>query len=255
MSQEYKIKGYGWKPSLPDHRNVPADTSGLPILDEVDPRNDMPLPYDQGQLGSCTGNAIAGAKEYNDILDGKHTGTPSRLFIYYEERKMEGSVSQDAGAYGHDGFKVLRREGAPPETLWPYDINRFAEKPPTAAYDEAKNHKVPDYRHPAPNIDVFKQIFSNKQTIAFGFTVYQSFETQKVADTGIVPMPSSREQILGGHEPLAVGYLKNEPDYALVRNSWSFNWGLGGYFLMPWKYLLSYSLAGDWRTIYRPQSV
>ena len=95
-------------------------------------------------------------------------------------------------------------------------------------------------------------MLSNRQTIAFGFSVYESFESQQVAETGVVPMPGPDERQLGGHEVLAVGYLEDHPDHVLVRNSWGPDWGMGGYFLMPWAYLLSTDLSSDFRTIVRP---
>lgn len=248
----YKIQKYGWRPSFPDPRNVPADSSGLTAKSEVDPRDTMQAPYDQGQLGSCTANAYAGAVEYDDKLDGGSFGTPSRLAIYYGERLREGSVSEDSGAMGHDAFKDGRKYGVGSEELWAYDIAKFAETPPTSYLDSRSAHKVLDYKHPAPNVNIFKSILSNDQTIAFGFTVYESFESQQVAETGIVPLPQRREQVLGGHEVLIVGYLSSYSEYALVRNSWGTEWGLEGYFLMPWSYILDVSYSGDWRTIYRP---
>lgn len=247
----YKIAKYGWRPSYPDPRNEPADTSGLTAKSEVDPRDTMQVPYDQGQLGSCTANAYAGAVQYNDIVDGGSFGTPSRLGIYYGERLREGTVSTDSGAMGHDAFKDGREFGVGKEELWPYDIAKFAETPPSAYLDSRDEHKVPGYKHPDPTESVFKSVLSNNQTIAFGFTVYEAFESEQVAETGIVPLPKRGEKILGGHEVLAVGYLSAQPEHALVRNSWGTEWGLEGYFLMPWTYLLGASYSGDWRTIYR----
>jgi C1A family cysteine protease len=94
-------------------------------------------------------------------------------------------------------------------------------------------------------------VLSNKQTIALGFSVYESFESAEVAKTGIVPLPTRGEKVLGGHEVLLVGYLKDEPNYGLVRNSWGAGWAMQGYLLMPWAYLLDAHLASDFRTIRR----
>src|SRR5690242_3074864 len=99
---------YGWKPSRPDPNAVEADVAGLVVLPEVDPRKELPPCYDQGQLGSCTANAVAGAVHYDNILNGTDFGIPSRLFIYYDEREQEGTVDYDSGAYGHDGFRTVR---------------------------------------------------------------------------------------------------------------------------------------------------
>jgi C1A family cysteine protease len=247
-----QIRRYGWKPSLPDLRDFLADASSLEIKDEVDPRADLPPIFDQGNLGSCTANAVAAAVEYDAKLNGSDPGALSRLWIYYYERKLEGSpADQDTGAYGRDGFKVCMKIGVPLEKDWPYDISKFSAEPPASLAAEAKAHRISNYRVVPRNLDSMKAVLSNRQTIAFGFTVYSSFESQEVAQTGKVPMPNRSEQVLGGHEVLIVGYLKDEPNYALTRNSWGTGWGLSGYFLMPWAYILDHNLSSDFRTIRR----
>ena len=127
------VRGFGWRPQLPDVRDKLYATrlTGLPPS-EYDLRPSMPPVYDQGQLGSCTGNAIAGAMEYERDRQGLTDFVPSRLFIYYNERALEGTVSSDSGAVIRDGIKVVNREGVCPETLWPYDIGVFTVKPPQA---------------------------------------------------------------------------------------------------------------------------
>lgn len=252
---------YGWHPSLGDINNEPADTLGLTVLEERDPRDEMPDPYNQLQLGSCTGNAVAGAIEYDAILNGEHFGTPSRLFIYYGEREREGTVGWDAGAYGHDGFKVARKTGVPPEELWSYDgyKTKFKERPSDEAFAAAAEHKIGKYTHPglgevedSARRHSLMAVLSNKQTVAFGFVVYESFESLELERTGIVPIPQSGEKVLGGHEVLIVGFLKDKPEYALVRNSWGTDWGMGGYCLFPWQFILNRQLCDDFRTIVRP---
>ena len=250
-----QIQRLGWKPSLPDQRDLIADTSEIAIAEEVDPRGDLPGVYDQKHLGSCTANAVAAALEYNNRLDGTDYGTPSRLFIYYFERQLEGSpADQDTGAYGRDGFKVAKRWGVPPEEMWPYsDANPgpFQEEPPAEVMEEAAKHKLQEpYRSVPRSVDAFKAALSNRQTCAFGFTVYDSFLSDEVASSGVVPLPGRDEVVRGGHEMLMVGYLRAEPNYVLTRNSWGTDWGIGGYCLMPWAYILS-QLASDFRTIRR----
>ena len=251
--QPRRIQRYGWKPSIPDLRDHIADASELAVQDEVDPRGDLFPVFDQGQLGSCTANAVAAAVEYDAKLNGSDPGALSRLWIYYYERKIEGSpADQDTGAYGRDGFKVCKTLGVPLEKDWPYDIAKFSEPPPADLADEARQHKISNYRSVPRNLDSMKAVLSNRQTIAFGFTVYESFESPEVAKAGVVPMPSRNEKTLGGHEVLLVGYLKDQTNYGLVRNSWGDGWALAGYFLMPWAYILDANLASDFRTIRRP---
>jgi C1A family cysteine protease len=253
-----RIQGYGWKPSLPDPRDIIADTSELPILAEVDPRQEyMTKVYAQLQLGSCTSNAVAAAIDADCIVSGDTPKYPSRLWIYALERLAEGSsLRQDTGAYGRDGFKVARSIGVIPESEWPYSDRYpiWAQDPRKArVWNDRKQTKHP-YKAVPRDVSSIKRVLSNKQTIAFGFTVFESFESEEVARTGVMPHPDmTRERVLGGHEVLMVGYLKSEPHYALCRNSWDLNWGLGGYFLMPWTIILTRSLSSDFQTIYRPK--
>src|SRR5450631_3498884 len=125
---------YGWLPDLPDQRDL-SYAAPAPLLKKlpasVDLRPQCPPVYDQGQLGSCTANAIAGAVQFDEIRSGiAPTWTPSRLFIYYNERALEGTVSADSGAQIRDGIKVIAKLGVCPESDWPYDITKFTEKPP-----------------------------------------------------------------------------------------------------------------------------
>lgn len=206
----------------------------------------MPVVWDQGQLGSCTANAVAAALQFNHgVVTGVKARRPSRLDIYYGERQLEGSLGQgDTGAYGRDGFKFAQQTGYLLERKWPYFIENFQDAPPAGTRIKLEQ----DYASVPQTVDAIKAALSNRQTIAFGFSVYSSFESSKVATTGIVPMPAKTEAHLGGHEVLAVGYLEAQPDYVLCRNSWGTGWGVDGYFFFPWEYICG-SLASDLRTI------
>jgi C1A family cysteine protease len=252
------IQGYGWKPSLPDHRDILADASELPVMKEVDPRSDyMTEIYNQLRLGSCTANTVAEAVDAYYLAQGKEAVYPSRLGIYGLERLYEGSpLDQDTGAYGRDGYRAVRRFGMIPERDFPYSDN-IAEwqKDPRPIIERSSDRVKLDapYKVVPRHLTTFKRVLSNRQTIGFGFTVFESFESDEVARTGIVPMPDPSEKDVGGHEVLLVGYLADMPAYGLVRNHWDKDWGIGGYFLMPWTYILDPQLADDFRTIYVPK--
>ena len=244
---------YGWKPSLPGVLATAADTTGLAVKPEVDPRNALPPIFDQGQLGSCTANATAAAFEYDAHLDGRTTGRLSRLWIYYYERAIEGSLGQgDTGAFGSDAFKVASIDGICAETYWPYKIAKFQNEPSAKAKSEATYHLTKPTHLVAQSESAFKRVLSNNQTIAFGFTVYESFEDDSRWSRGEMPIPIKGESVLGGHEVLMVGYIKAAPGFMLCRNSWGTSWQeLGGYFLFPTAELVKRSVCSDFRTIVR----
>jgi len=249
-----QIKRYGWVPDIPDHRDLlysapMAVAKRLPT--KVDLRKKCPPVYDQGQLGSCTANAIAGAIEFDQLKQKQPTTfTPSRLFIYYNERVMMGPdyVNVDSGAQIRDGVKSVATVGAPPEAMWPYVITKFAIKPPDAAYSEAKNHTISSYQRVVRTLSQFKGCLASGFPFVFGFTVYESFESQAVAKNGKVPMPGPGEQVLGGHAVMAVGYIDSQQRF-IVRNSWGPKWGMAGYFTMPYEYLTDDGLSDDFWTI------
>lgn len=243
---------YGWVRDLPDARDFQYTAPlaryphGLPK--SVDLRSECPPVYDQGQLGSCTGNGIAGAIEFDQRKLGRKTFTPSRLFIYYNERVIEGTVNQDSGAQIRDGIKSVATLGAPPETDWPYNINAFTDKPPASAYADAKLDLVTTYSRVTQNLTQMQGCLAEGFPFVLGFTVYESFESQAVAESGIVPMPTTGEKIVGGHCVVAVGYDDTKRAF-IIRNSWGTGWGLQGYCYMPYEYLIASNLASDFWTI------
>ena len=203
------IQRFGWVPDLPDARDFmySAPEAVLTKLPKkVDLRSKMPKVYDQGQLGSCTANAIGAAFEFEQIQQKLKDFMPSRLFIYYNERAMEGTIDSDSGAMIRDGIKSVAKLGVCPETTWPYDIAKFTEKPPRTAYAEAKKHQALVYRRVLANLHQMQGCLASGYPFVFGFTVYESFMSAEVAKTGEVPLPPRSEQLLGGHAVLAVGY-------------------------------------------------
>src|SRR5579871_6673555 len=248
--QNEVTRKYGWKRDLPDHRDVKHifTLTATTLPTEIDLRVNCPPVYDQGQLGSCTANAIAAAYEFDQIKQKDAAFVPSRLFIYYNERALEHTTSYDSGATIRDSARTINLNGVCPETMWPYNIAEFTLKPPQNCYTTAQQHKSVQYRSVTQSLDQIKACLASGFPFVFGFTVYASFESSQVASTGKMPMPQPNEQMLGGHAVMAVGY-NDATQCVIVRNSWGPSWGDKGYFYMPYAYISNTNLASDFWTV------
>lgn len=247
MSTTHRLKN-SWLPDLPDFRDHAFELAKpIPLPTAVDLRPGLPPVYAQGDLGSCTANAIAAAYDFAMHKQGRPFLNPSRLFVYYNEREVEGSVDQDSGAMLRDGIKSVAKLGVCPETEWSYDIDKFAVKPGVQCYASALQKQVLGYQRVAASLNSMIYCLAYGFPFVFGFSVYDSFESDVVAESGVVPMPDFSEQQIGGHAVLCCGYDQVRRSF-LIRNSWGVDWGIKGYFWMPYEYLSNPDLCDDrWR--------
>jgi C1A family cysteine protease len=241
------MKKYHWIPDLPDHRDFIYKAAPISIPSKTDLRPLCSSVEDQGNLGSCTGNALVGAIEVLENIEKASFVDLSRLFVYYNERAMEGTIKQDAGAVIRDGVKTLVKSGVCTEKLWPYNIARFKYKPTKPCFADGLTRTVSMYSRLNTTSDM-RNCLAAGFPFVFGFSVYESFESDAVAKTGVVPMPGKGEQLLGGHAVLAVGY-DDTTQHFIVRNSWGADWGDQGYFTIPYAYLADRNLSDDFWTV------
>jgi len=254
---------YNRKPDLADDRDklyeINEGTSDQPLPSIVDLRPLCSPVFDQGQVGSCTGNAAAGAFEFlqlkelrtkvvgSEEFDSTKYERASRLFIYYNERRMNGDTGEDAGATLRDAIKSLLYYGACKESTWPYVESQALVQPSEAAYAEAREHKISKY-YAFDDLEHIKHSLAAGYPVIFGITLFQSFESDEVAQSGLVPMPRPREKCLGGHALMMVGY-DDANQHVIVRNSWGTSWGDKGYFYLPYEYVNNPQLASDFWTV------
>jgi len=265
VSSQHRF-GLGWVPDLPDHRDL-VYSAPMQQLHQLPPSVDLRpqisfAPYDQGRIGSCTGNAIAGAIQFDRIKTGKTPDfTPSRLFIYYNERVMEHSTPADAGAQIRDGIKSVAKLGACNEATWTYDDTpadpnthlfpssaKPAQKPSAAAYHEAEVYRALSYSRVQPSLPQMKGCLADGFPFVLGFTVYNSIWAANGDPVTVLPMPSGADYVVGGHAVLVVGY-DDPKQWFIIRNSWGTHVQDHGHFYMPYAYAAGSGLARDFWTI------
>ena len=233
---QYKL---GWKRDIPDFRDTYFPVTEMGILPtHVDLRKFCPPVYDQGQLGSCTANAIAAHLDFNRHKQGEAFISPSRLFIYYNERLADGDVNSDGGSSIRESAKTVVQQGACQESEWGYDVSKFTVKPDALCYTNAIKYEALKYLRLTQDQELMKSCLAQGFPFVCGVSVYQSF----MDSDGNVPMPDDNESLLGGHAILIVGYT---PTTWIFRNSWGRTWGNSGYGTLPQQYLLNPDLSDD----------
>lgn len=215
---------------------------GAQLPDTVDLRKNpkMPPVYDQGNIGSCTAQALCAAYQFMDTNGFQG----SRLFLYYNERKLDNNIPDDTGATLASGIKCLTKYGLCPEESWPYNESQFASEPPISCYQSALAEVCLKAKHISNDRNTMRNVLNSGLPFVVGIQVYASFESNAVAATGVVGMPKPKDTYLGGHAVLVVGYNHLKQQW-IVRNSWGDAWGDKGYFYLPYNYLLNPKLCSD----------
>jgi hypothetical protein len=232
---------YDLRPSTPDSRDYiltsVAAQAGAPLPTFT--VNPVPPFKDQGQEGSCTGFSLSSVREYLLVNSDKAPYTAlSPAWMYWWERSIEGSTTQDGGANIRDGLNVMTKKGFAPEIDFPYKAGAYTVKPPQAANRDAGHFKAKMY-HRIPTLDALRQTLAAGLPAVFGIVVYESFE--RVGADGLVPMPTDGEQVLGGHAIAAFNY-KDDPSapgggWVELHNSWGAGAGKNGSYFVPYAFV------------------
>ena len=217
----------------------------------VDLRRHCPPVYDQLHLNSCSANAIAAALRYDELREGRpDVPSPSRLFIYYNERVLAGVVGTNSPVSLRDGYRTVNKVGACPEVMWPYLIRRFRREPPEPCFHAAHRHRAIAYYRIRRSIQQLRACLAEGYPFVMALAVHQSMMGRTVKKTGNVPVPGKRDRLRGGHAVLAVGY-DHLRKVILFRNSWGKTWGNNGYGCLPYAFFASADLTWDFWTMRR----
>jgi len=165
----------------------------------------------------------------------------SRLFIYYngqmiDQRSLEVT---DDGASKQNTVLGMRKFGICEERIWPYDERLLNKEPPPHVYDAASRVTVIPLKVPR-NLVAMKTCLANQVPFLIGIKLLSSATSEAKRNNGYITMPnpaSSNVATTGTHAVLITGY-NDRTGHFLVRNSWGRDWGIDGYFYIPYEYLL-----------------
>lgn len=235
----------GYRRDRRDARDLMFQPRGVMLPARVDLRDDLPDVLDQGTLGSCVLNAGTVALRYCLSRNGQEAPPLSRLQAYYDVRKVEGTLNEDAGCEIRNAIKCAAKTGVGRESLWSYRVKQFKKKPTQPVYKDAVNFNAMEYRRVPVSVAAIKDALAQALPVIFGVELYESFDALEVERTGVVPMPRRGEQPTGGHAMLAVGYGQRK-GCITVRNSWGSDWGDNGDCYIPEAYIGSSKYGGDY---------
>lgn len=248
-----KPRKYGWRQSQPrmhDRTRRFAATrklvSATPNSFDLTPQ--CPPIWDQDQTGDCVEFTSNRLFVFNLMRQGLPLFTPSHLFLYWNTRVIEGTETSDSGSTIDDAIQSLTLIGVCPDYFWPYDETKVLVEPPPAAYAAATPNLCLTSQIVDRDLGQMQACIAGGFPFGFGFSVYDSFESDQVAATGIVPMPQTGEEYQGGHAVTCVGYDRTKKMF-LVQNSWGADWGLKGEFWIPFDYLMDENLSDDFKVI------
>jgi C1A family cysteine protease len=240
MTDKFK---YRVSPDKVDWRDRYYNFARAELREVVDMRSMASAVEQQSDLGSCTAQAIVGAYELLTKRDFPNEYKElSRLFVYYNARKIEGAINEDEGAYIRDAIKAVDYYGICEESIWPYKVENFAIQPSNEAYANGKLRRLKKYYRIAGLDDILDALNSMYPIVA-GIIVYSSFN-QITLENSILQMPIDTERELGAHAILLVGYDLSRR-LILARNSFGPKWGDHGYFWIPFDYVMQ-DLTDAW---------
>ena len=224
---------------------------GISAPSKVSLKDYVPKVYNQGDYESCTANAVCGAYGIDLTIQPQSVYfDPSRMFLWYNTRKMNGNENKNAGTSIRDAFKSTNQLGICTEEEWPYS-KPFNEEPSEEAYSAARGNGTVRYeRINTGDLDHIKASLLENCPVVIGMEWYRSFD--KIGSDGMMPPPA--DGVRGRHAVVVVGY-DNSIERLTVLNSWGSAIEDEGYFYMPYNFITDNLCKFDmWKAIFTVES-
>ena len=239
MAKKMEFYGYGCLKDPLDLRDIPMGLvlPPIPLPKSLDWTMRMSPVRDQGDEGTCVAFAsVVGMKEYQDKKEYRKLIELSPRFVYSLCKKYDGSPDEE-GTYPRMAMKVLLNYGVCPESFWPY-LPHQKDQPKKDAAKIAKKYRIRAYARLHAFLEMKRSLVVNGPFLA-GVKVFSSWFKKRVQKDGLIPMPKSNEEFMGGHAVCIVGYDDAKGTFKF-KNSWGLKWADKGYAYLPYEYLKKY---------------
>lgn len=199
------------------------------LPEEVDLSSRFPTPGDQGQQSSCT--AWATGYAMRSYYEGRRRNwkfsSPREIispaYIYNRLHNFSGDCN--AGTAISDALDLLKSDGAPPLSAYPYAENDCARPASRDQIRLGAQFRINGWSAvDNQRLDDAKGQLARGHPVVFGMEVSDSFENLQGSGT-YDDLTSPRT---GGHAMVLVGYSERRQAFK-VMNSWGTDWGDGGF--------------------------
>lgn len=257
MATPTRDYGMGWRRDQldpRDHKFAARRDTKVAASPQADLRHLVRYWLDQGNLGSCTANSASYLLDALRATLGLSPLMLSRLYQYLNARVLDGSPESDSGATIRSTIQAMVRWGACPESMWPYQIPRFRERPPEECYQFGADRQVLEYLRVDQSLGELTGAIAEGYPVIYGMMIFRQFE--QLPSHGMVSMPSLGEQPLGGHSGLLCHYWTDDRGQVWFtdKNTWGTDWGNQGYAHLPAGYILNPQLCDDFWIIRRVET-
>jgi len=251
-NQKYKM---GWK-----FNNIEEnDNLGISNEDKEEPDEELkydiydkngvffPEIVDQGNIESCVPTCISTVYYYLTMKQSNHLNFRiSRLYLYYQFRRLYDDVKLDEGSTIRDCINILYKDGVVPEFLYPYVESKIFNNPSEFLEKYSRFCKCLGFENISRK--VIKQYLLLDNPVLCGIKLFDSVYSDEVKNSGIINYSEEYDKILGGHCIILVGFDDSKKYYKFI-NSWGSTWGDKGFGYLPYDYIKNIRLSNEFYII------
>jgi C1A family cysteine protease len=208
----------------------------------------FPEIVDQGNIESCVPTCISTIYYYLTMKQSNYSNFRiSRLYLYYQVRKLYNDINNDNGSTIFDCINILHNDGVIPEFFYPYNHSNLYKNPEIFLEKYAKCCKCLGFESVKRN--QIKNKLLMDYPIICGIKIFKNINDDEIKKTGIIKLyiddnDDNDDNLVGGHCIILVGFDDNTRYFKFI-NSWGNKWGENGFGYLPYEYISNKYLSDE----------